>query len=188
MKKEFQIAFIVMSIITIALAGCASAAAPVQSPSAPSGSGATSPTTAQATATPRPAVSTATAAAIAPTQAPTAQPTAAPSTAPTTAPAVAASKDVCLGCHGPFDKLAASTVAYVAPSKEKGSPHRFVPHDKTGSQAIPECVNCHTAHPLSPPPTKGSIDKSKLNVEWCYTTCHHEKTLASCKTCHKETP
>jgi len=90
----------------------------------------------------------------------------------------------CLGCHGPFDKLAETTAKYVAPSGEKGSPHRYVPHDSKKEEDIADCVHCHTAHPLDPLPTKGSIDLSKVNVQWCYESCHHEKNLTSCKQCH----
>ncbi len=90
----------------------------------------------------------------------------------------------CLSCHGPFDKLTEVTGNYVAPSGEKISPHRFVPHDSKNDNDIPECANCHKAHPLDPLPTHGSIDLSKVEVKWCYETCHHEKNLTSCKQCH----
>lgn len=89
----------------------------------------------------------------------------------------------CLRCHGPFDKLVAASGDYVAPSGEKLSPHRFVPHDSKLEKDIPECTQCHTAHPLSPQPVKGQIDLSKVNVDWCYS-CHHEKNFKSCKECH----
>lgn len=93
-------------------------------------------------------------------------------------------KAECLNCHGPFDKLTADTGNYIAPSGEKISPHRFVPHDSKKDEDIPECTNCHTAHPLDPLPTHGSIDLSKVDVKWCYETCHHEKNFTSCKQCH----
>ena len=89
----------------------------------------------------------------------------------------------CLDCHGPFNKLVEVTATYVAPSGEKTSPHRYVPHDSKLEKDIPECSRCHAAHPVSPLPAKGSIDLSKVNVEWCFT-CHHEKNLKSCKDCH----
>ncbi len=50
----------------------------------------------------------------------------APQTA-TSAPVI--SKEVCLNCHRPFDKLATASANYVAPSGEKITPHRFVPHN-----------------------------------------------------------
>jgi len=90
----------------------------------------------------------------------------------------------CLGCHGPFDKLTKVNDKYTAPSGEKISPHRFVPHDSTKDEDAPECTNCHTAHPLDPLPTHGSIDLSKVDVKWCYEACHHEKNFTSCKQCH----
>jgi hypothetical protein len=88
----------------------------------------------------------------------------------------------CLACHGPFDKLIAGSTNYVAPSGEKTSPHRYVPHDSKEKADIPDCLKCHTAH--APNPAKGSIDLAKININYCYTTCHHEKTLTSCKQCH----
>jgi hypothetical protein len=98
-------------------------------------------------------------------------------------PVAAQTANGCLSCHGPFDKLIQTTANYVAPSGEKTSPHRYVPHDSKLEKDIPECSRCHTAHPVSPLPAKGSIDLSKVNVEWCFT-CHHEKNLKSCKDCH----
>jgi predicted CXXCH cytochrome family protein len=93
-------------------------------------------------------------------------------------------EDDCLQCHGPFDKLTEASANYIAPSGEKTSPHRYVPHDSKKEQDIPECSRCHTAHPLSPLPAKGSIDLSKVGVQYCYDTCHHDKSLESCKNCH----
>jgi len=90
----------------------------------------------------------------------------------------------CLSCHGPFDKLIAASSKYVAPSGEKTSPHRYVPHDSKKEADIPKCDNCHTAHSLDPLPSAKSIDLSKVGVKWCYDACHHEKDLTSCKKCH----
>ena len=103
--------------------------------------------------------------------------------APASAPTAEKTKDKCLDCHGPFDKLIASTTNYVASSGEKTSPHRYVPHNSKLEKDIPDCAHCHTAHSLSSLPAKGSIDLSKVNVEWCFS-CHHEKNLQSCKDCH----
>jgi hypothetical protein len=94
------------------------------------------------------------------------------------------SKNDCLGCHGPYDKIIEATANYTAPSGEKTSPHKYVPHDSKREEEIPECSECHTAHPLDPLPAPGSIDLSKVSVQWCYTACHHEKDLTSCKKCH----
>jgi len=100
------------------------------------------------------------------------------------APAATPTKADCLGCHGPFDKLVEASGNYVAPSGEKISPHRFVPHDSKKDEDIPECTKCHVAHPLDPLPALGSVDLSKVNVQWCYDSCHHEKNFTSCKECH----
>ena len=96
---------------------------------------------------------------------------------------LSAAENKCLSCH-PYDKLIAVSAGYVAPSGEKGSPHRYVPHDSKKEDDIPECTHCHTAHPLDPLPAQGAIDLSKVDVQWCYDACHHEKNLASCKKCH----
>jgi hypothetical protein len=93
-------------------------------------------------------------------------------------------KAECLGCHGPFEKMTAVTDKYTAPSGEKISPHRFVPHDSTKDEDVPECTNCHAPHALDPLPTYGSVDLSKVDVKWCYESCHHEKNFTSCKQCH----
>jgi hypothetical protein len=90
----------------------------------------------------------------------------------------------CLRCHSPYDQIVEATAKYVAPSGEKTSPHKYVPHDSKIEDEIPECSHCHTAHPLDPPPAKGSMDRSKVGVEWCYKQCHHQKDLKSCKECH----
>jgi hypothetical protein len=90
----------------------------------------------------------------------------------------------CLSCHAPYDKIVEATKNYVAPSGEKGSPHKYIPHDSKKVDEIPECSHCHTAHSLDPLPAKGSLDKSKVKVQWCYDECHHEKNLTSCKQCH----
>jgi len=93
--------------------------------------------------------------------------------------------EACLDCHGPFEKITEATANWVAPSGEKTSPHRYVPHDSKQASDIPECTNCHAAHTIAPPPTAGSIDLKKVKVDWCYTTCHHEKNFKPCKECHK---
>jgi hypothetical protein len=99
------------------------------------------------------------------------------------APAAAASKEACLDCHGPFDKLVAN-VNYQAPSGEKITPHRYVPHAAKEAKAIPECSNCHEPHPV-PPAAGGVATLPKPDVQWCYTTCHHKNTFQLCKDCHK---
>jgi len=90
----------------------------------------------------------------------------------------------CLQCHGSFAKIAEASASYVTPSGEKTNPHRYVPHDSKKDDDIPECSHCHTAHPLDPLPRKGTVDLSKVNVQWCYEACHHEKDFTPCKKCH----
>lgn len=94
----------------------------------------------------------------------------------------AISKDLCLDCHGSFDDLAKSTAGYVAPSGEKGTPHRYVPHEKKDPSAIPGCSNCHQPHPVPPPSLVGA---PKAGVDWCFSACHHENNFKSCKECHQ---
>jgi hypothetical protein len=104
-----------------------------------------------------------------------------------TAPAgaqVEASKEACLGCHGPFDKLVGMKPGYRAPSGETINPHRYVPHDAKEAKAIPECTNCHEPHQV-PPTSAGLAALPKPGVEWCYTACHHKYNFTPCKECHK---
>jgi len=88
------------------------------------------------------------------------------------------SSDVCLGCHGPFTKLASALAQFVAEDGNKINPHVYVPHDK---QEIPGCTNCHTPHPVPLTSPKGL---SKPAVDYCYNTCHHRRNFTPCKTCH----
>jgi hypothetical protein len=104
----------------------------------------------------------------------------------------AASKADCLKCHS-YDEVVAATAAHVTSSGEKVNPHRYVeagstrehfgqPHQATGTEHIPDCSNCHTAHPI--PPT-GAVDRSRMNVEWCYSSCHHQNDFMRCSLCHQ---
>ncbi len=88
-------------------------------------------------------------------------------------------KDQCLGCHGPFEKIAKATENFKTPAGDTSTPHRYVPHD---SQDVPECTECHIQHPI-PPKDKSEVEKPK-DVQFCYDGCHHMKNLQSCKTCH----
>jgi predicted CXXCH cytochrome family protein len=99
-----------------------------------------------------------------------------PSSTTTASTEAGSSKEACLGCHGPFDKLASATANYTMPSGEKTSPHRYVPHN---SKDIPECRKCHKPHPVPLTSTKGL---PKANTDLCYT-CHHAMVL-QCGTCH----
>ncbi len=106
-----------------------------------------------------------------------------PSSCPSAAEEV--SKDACLECHGPYEKLASAAPNYVAPSGEKISPHHYVPHTSKEAKAIPECTNCHQVHPN--PPTAADISAmAKPGVDWCYSTCHHENDFTPCTKCHSK--
>jgi hypothetical protein len=86
----------------------------------------------------------------------------------------------CLKCHGPFEKLASAPPRFIAPSGEKITPHRYVPHDL---KDIPDCVSCHQAHSANP--TAAEIAAlPKPNVKTCYE-CHHKENFTLCKACHK---
>ena len=100
-----------------------------------------------------------------------------------TGPATASAASACARCH-PFDKVLAASAKYVSKKGEKVNPHIYVPHDSKEEKDLPDCLKCHTAHPLSPAPAKGSIDLTKMDVKWCYDACHHEKNFEPCNKCH----
>jgi 3-oxosteroid 1-dehydrogenase len=102
--------------------------------------------------------------------------------APKTDAVPAASKESCLECHGPFDKLSSAQANYVADDGKKINPHRFVPHDAAGAKSVPECSSCHTPHPL---PHTPQGNPSKADIAFCFDSCHHTKNFTSCKECHK---
>jgi hypothetical protein len=91
-----------------------------------------------------------------------------------------AETESCLGCHGPFGKLAERTSGYVTEQGEKANPHVYVPHDSTN---IPACDNFHGVHPL---PVTPPSNIAKSNVQYCYSACHHENDFAPCVECHKD--
>ena len=95
------------------------------------------------------------------------------------APAAKMDKTMCLGCHGPFDKLVKAEAKFKTPAEETVNPHKYVPHD---SEDAPECTECHTPHTI-PLEDKSKVEKPK-DVQFCYDSCHHMKNLQSCKTCH----
>jgi predicted CXXCH cytochrome family protein len=90
------------------------------------------------------------------------------------------SKNVCLECHGPFEKLIAAGATFDAENGDKINPHRYVPHNRKDEKSIVECAKCHKAHSLSPI-SKSTI--AKADEEWCYS-CHHKRDLSPCITCH----
>ena len=92
----------------------------------------------------------------------------------------AVTTDVCLGCHGPFDKLESAAPFYTTDSDETINPHRYIPHD---SEKVPECANCHKAHPV---PLQSVNDVPQANVDWCYSACHHAFNFTPCSECHDD--
>ncbi|MBI4787682.1 MAG: hypothetical protein HY782_11615 [Chloroflexi bacterium] len=173
--------------MTFLLSGCSPAPTPTALPTITPTLLPTATVTKSATPTPLPTTTptlppTATA-----TKAPT--PTVPPTPSPTKPPAatVAAAvkaagvaKDICLSCHGPFDKLVSASINYLWPNEKKATPHRYVPHI---SRDIPECSNCHPPHPLPPSASDITAAVKAANPQWCFT-CHHTGAL-ECGTCHE---
>jgi len=96
-------------------------------------------------------------------------------------PAPKAGKDLCLACHGSFDDIAAATTNFVLSNGATISPHHYIPYGD--ERIIPECVSCHEPHPI--PLESKEQAKRPDNIEWCYTTCHHNYLLQSCNNCHE---
>ena len=90
------------------------------------------------------------------------------------------SKETCLACHGPYDKLASTEVRFKTPEGETVMPHQYVPHQE--KRDIPECTECHTPHAI-PLEDKSTVVKP-THLKWCYTYCHHKKNLQNCSDCH----
>ena len=103
-------------------------------------------------------------------------------TASTKPTPTATGKTACLSCHGPFDKLIASDASFTMPDGAKVNPHRYVPHDQKDAASVPECTDCHNAHPI--PPTPNDLaGLPKPNVDTCFS-CHHLKNFTPCAKCH----
>jgi hypothetical protein len=88
--------------------------------------------------------------------------------------------EVCLACHGPFEKLKARTAGYTSPEGEKLNPHLNVPHKSTN---VTTCTECHEVHPL---PVTGQVKIAKATVQYCYAACHHTNDFTPCVQCHKD--
>ena len=89
----------------------------------------------------------------------------------------------CLPCHGgSFDELAAKKAGFKSDSGMV-NPHQFIPHNERKAGNVPDCLDCHTAHPNPP---KEKIDLSKVNIETCYLSCHHQQNFEKCDNCHKD--
>lgn len=103
-----------------------------------------------------------------------------PLSKPNTSPNKTDGKDVCLGCHGPFNDLTTETTTFTAENGEKINPHRYVPHNRTDAKSVVECTKCHKPHPV---PLESKAGLPKANADWCYS-CHHTHDFSPCKTCH----
>ena len=98
------------------------------------------------------------------------------STAPNT-------KGLCLGCHQ-WAKVTEKSAGYTTTKGANVNPHVFVPHKSKADTDIPECENCHTPHSMSKFPEKGEVDLTKVNMNWCFSACHHKKNFTKCDKCH----
>jgi hypothetical protein len=87
----------------------------------------------------------------------------------------------CLACHS-YDKIRKDTAKYKASSGETVTPHQYVPHKEKEKGGIPDCTECHQAHPV-PLTDKSKVVKPK-DIDFCYTACHHMNNLESCTKCH----
>jgi hypothetical protein len=86
----------------------------------------------------------------------------------------------CLGCHGPYEKLANAKPYFRASSGETVTPHQYVAHAE--KRDFPNCVECHETH-VTPLDDKSRVVKPK-DVDWCYQVCHHGKNFEPCTNCH----
>lgn len=89
-------------------------------------------------------------------------------------------KDDCLKCHGPYEALVGKNVQ-VESDGGPVNPHVYVPHDAGAKGEIPECIGCHTPHPLPPP---AGYHEPTATIEGCYG-CHHTYEFKKCSGCHK---
>jgi hypothetical protein len=86
----------------------------------------------------------------------------------------------CLACHS-YEKIRKSTAKYKTPNDDIATPHQYVPHKEKEKGDIPDCTECHEAHPV--PPDKSKVVKPK-DITYCYTECHLHNNLNSCSKCH----
>ena len=105
---------------------------------------------------------------------------AAPAAKPNVAPPPPEDREVCLQCHGPFEKLAAGPKSFAAEDGEKINPHLYVPHNRKDAQSVPVCTTCHRSHPIPLTSKKGL---PAPNIDGCYT-CHHTNEFKACGACH----
>lgn len=89
-------------------------------------------------------------------------------------------KAICLACHGPFEDIAAATTGFKLANGATITPHHKIPYPD--EKVIPECIACHEPHPI-PLESKEQV-KRPDNIDWCYTSCHHNFLLQRCSSCH----
>lgn len=89
-------------------------------------------------------------------------------------------KDQCLACHGPFEKVIQGGAKFKISEEEIINPHKYVPHD---SQEAPECTECHIVPHAIPLQDKSTVEKPR-DVDFCYGGCHHMRNFQPCQTCH----
>ena len=88
----------------------------------------------------------------------------------------------CVSCHS-FEALNARKASVKADRGEIVNPHIYIPHNENKPENVQDCTNCHTMHPI---PLKEKVDLSKVNIDSCYLSCHHQQNFESCNKCHKK--
>jgi hypothetical protein len=95
--------------------------------------------------------------------------------------------DVCLGCHGPYDKVVKASASYKTEKGEAVNPHTTVEdkqlHAHLSGKGLVECSKCHKTHAN---PVVSVKDVFKANVNWCYLNCHHQDNFTPCGACHSK--
>jgi hypothetical protein len=88
----------------------------------------------------------------------------------------------CVSCHS-FEALNARKASFKAEKGEIVNPHVYIPHNEKKPENVQECADCHTVHPI---PLKEKVDLSKINLDSCYLSCHHQQNFERCNNCHKK--
>ena len=88
----------------------------------------------------------------------------------------------CVSCHS-FEALNARKASFKAEKGEIVNPHVYIPHNEKKPENVQECTDCHTVHPI---PLKEKVDLSKINLDSCYLSCHHQQNFERCNNCHKK--
>jgi len=87
----------------------------------------------------------------------------------------------CFPCHD-YEKIRKDTAKYKTSSGETATPHQYIPHKDKENGVVPDCTECHQAHPM-PLTDKSKVVKPK-GIDFCYTACHHMNNLDNCNKCH----